>query len=465
VHRHLISLQVYGTALSSTLIPGQALSGSLGLAFAGISGLVQSSTRLFWQEALAGGSTDMSLYLARVLGTSNTQEKEPGGMFTFGGIDTSLYSGNIEFLQLTGKSEAYWSLNVVSITVNGVTISAQASTRVAAFDMSSSILPGPPGDVARIWAAVPNSSPIQNQDGFYSFRKYLPNTIVLAEYFPSTACDSPPSISFSFGTKARSWPINLIDMGINPLNATHCVGAIFALFTQEGDSYFSNATTGSDRPSWTFGGTFLKNVYSVFRQDPPSIGFAELSTLAGGTGAPNSTVSPITTTAPYSGPSESSTSSIPGLTAAASIQKKKNNVGAIAGGVVGGLLALGIVIACATFLVRRNKRRGLLREKVDLDGDGSSPWVASASAQEFNPSTSDSSQLARGSNSQAAARKGARAGAPPPVGSAVVSPLNPAGQATSVGGPQGQDPAIVNELRMLREEVRQLTLAPPVYVD
>ncbi|KAJ7054782.1 aspartic peptidase domain-containing protein, partial [Mycena amicta] len=271
---------LYGTALSSTLIPGQALSGSLGLAFAGISGLVQSSTRLFWQEALAGGSTDMSLYLARVLGTSNTQEKEPGGMITFGGIDTSLYSGDIEFLPLTGKSEAYWSLNVVSITVNGVTISAQASTRVAAFDMSSSILPGPPGDVARVWAAVPNSSPIQNQDGFYSFRKYLTNTIVLAEEFPSTACDSPPSISFSFGTKARSWPINLIDMGINPLNATHCVGAIFALFTQEGDSYFSNATTGSDRPSWIFGGTFLKNVYSVFRQDPPSIGFAELSTLA-----------------------------------------------------------------------------------------------------------------------------------------------------------------------------------------
>jgi cathepsin D len=33
----------------------------------------------------------------------------------------------------------------------------------------------------------------------------------------------------------------------------------------------------SDGPGWVVGDTFLKNVYSVFRANPPSIGFAALA--------------------------------------------------------------------------------------------------------------------------------------------------------------------------------------------
>ena len=42
-----------------------------------------------------------------------------------------------------------------------------------------------------------------------------------------------------------------------------CVGGFFAL-----------DTSGTSAPPWIVGDTFLKNVYSVFRASPPSVGFA-----------------------------------------------------------------------------------------------------------------------------------------------------------------------------------------------
>ncbi|KAK7433766.1 hypothetical protein VKT23_020593 [Stygiomarasmius scandens] len=46
------------------------------------------------------------------------------------------------------------------------------------------------------------------------------------------------------------------------------VGAFFALDLGEG---------GDGVPSWVVGDSFLKNVYSVYRFNPPSVGFADLS--------------------------------------------------------------------------------------------------------------------------------------------------------------------------------------------
>ena len=49
------------------------------------------------------------------------------------------------------------------------------------------------------------------------------------------------------------------------ISVDQCVGSIFVY----GGS--------SDGPGWILGDTFLKNVYSVFRANPPSIGFAALA--------------------------------------------------------------------------------------------------------------------------------------------------------------------------------------------
>ena len=78
----------------------------------------------------------------------------------------------------------------------------------------------------------------------------------------------------AFGGK--SWPIKAEDMNLGPVSSGSaiCLGGIFDMGTN------SYGIAGS--PTWAVGDTFLKNVYSVFRSEPAGVGFAELSTAAGG---------------------------------------------------------------------------------------------------------------------------------------------------------------------------------------
>lgn len=134
----------------------------------------------------------------------------------------------------------------------------------------------------------------------------------------------------SFG--GLQWPINPRDMNLGRLSTTssRCLGGIFDL------SAGSNIVPGPGTPAWVVGDVFLvslkflviecllctdtlcldaqKNVYSVYRAEPPSVGFAELSSAAGGSsGAPSPgdstpptggsapTLSPTSTGAPTTG--------------------------------------------------------------------------------------------------------------------------------------------------------------------
>ncbi|KAJ7064321.1 aspartic peptidase A1, partial [Mycena amicta] len=261
-----------GTSLSdgiSTSTSPLPVSGLLGLAFGGVSGLATTLTP-FWKTVADSGqmeSPEISLYFARALATATGQQEAPGGTLTFGGTNTSLYSGDIEFLNLTGKAGTYWSLDVVSVSVQGTHFLANTTTHRATFDSGASAIGGPLFDVAKIWAAVPGSNTIPSQSGFYSY-----------------PCNTTLNISISFG--GRAWPIHPADMNLGTVDSdsSQCVGGIYALSSSEADEIFSSSTTGSDRPSWMLGIVFLKNVYTVLRHIPPSIGLAELSTLAGGKG-------------------------------------------------------------------------------------------------------------------------------------------------------------------------------------
>ncbi|KDN49658.1 hypothetical protein RSAG8_01723, partial [Rhizoctonia solani AG-8 WAC10335] len=62
------------------------------------------------------------------------------------------------------------------------------------------------------------------------------------------------------------------DFKLLTTNPNVCVGAIFEL---------SMGGLGNpDVPQWVVGDAFLKNVYSIYRYEPPSIGFAQLSAAA-----------------------------------------------------------------------------------------------------------------------------------------------------------------------------------------
>jgi cathepsin D len=85
----------------------------MGLAFGAI-----ASTRAqpFWQSLIASKqleSPEMAFWMTRFRGTRGAQEEEPGGAFTLGGTNSSLFQGEIEFLDMAGDSTpSFWLLAV-----------------------------------------------------------------------------------------------------------------------------------------------------------------------------------------------------------------------------------------------------------------------------------------------------------------------------------------------------------------
>jgi len=204
--------------------------------------------------------------LTRANPTSQVQDVD-GGVFTLGGTNSSLFTGDIDFQNMPTSPPSFWLLSLSSVTVGGKSVQiTSGDSAVSAIDTGTTLIGGPSNDVAAIWAAVPGSGPSQAQQGFFNF-----------------PCSTQVSVSLSFGGK--SWAINPQDMNIGQESrgSTMCLGAIFDL------SMGTNIESGSGNPNWVIGDTFLKNVYSVFRASPPSVGFAQLSSLAGGSGAPSTT--------------------------------------------------------------------------------------------------------------------------------------------------------------------------------
>lgn len=259
---------------TSSLLDG-SLSGILGLAFPAISST--QSTPL-WLALADDGQLDASefaFYITRLIDDTSATQEDYGGIFTLGGVNESLYSGDIEFHDLANaNSPTFWLLELGGITLNGQGISlTSGDALLSAIDTGTTLIGGPTADVNNFWAAIDGSEQIESMDGFFSF-----------------PCDTELSVAMSFG--GQSWAINPADMNLGRLSraSNQCLGGIFDL-TQG-----SSIVSGGGNPNWVIGDVFLKNVYSVYRTDPtPSVGFAALSSNAGGSGTPAGTSTGSTT--------------------------------------------------------------------------------------------------------------------------------------------------------------------------
>jgi cathepsin D len=90
------------------------VSGLMGLAF---QTLAQTGAAPFWQTLVANNQLSqpmMSFWLDRASRTSQSSE-QPGGVFTLGGANTTLFSGDIEFNdQPADATASFWLLNMQS---------------------------------------------------------------------------------------------------------------------------------------------------------------------------------------------------------------------------------------------------------------------------------------------------------------------------------------------------------------
>jgi cathepsin D len=233
--------------VSSGLV-NSPVSGLLGLAFQTIA---SSGATPFWQTLVQNGAWDsplMSFQLSRYIDDASAKSLEPGGSFTMGFVNSSLYTGDIDFVDIPAGAESYWILPVTSVSVQGNVITLPTgSSSFSAIDTGTTLVGGPSQAIAEIYAQIPDSAPgTGNFEGYYTY-----------------PCNTALNLTMSFGGK--NWPISDADFQVTQLTNEQCLGAFFEL------------TTGGSAPAWIVGDTFLKNVYSVFRYDPPSVGFAQLS--------------------------------------------------------------------------------------------------------------------------------------------------------------------------------------------
>lgn len=146
----------------------------MGLAFQAIA---STQATPFWQALVSANqwsSPEMSFWLTRFINDNNAASEEPGGTLTLGGTNSSLYTGDIEFLDFpTGVTPSFWLLELSSVNVQGKSVQvATGSSALSAIDTGTTLIGGPYTDVAAIWAAVPGSQPLSGQmEGFYGFRQ------------------------------------------------------------------------------------------------------------------------------------------------------------------------------------------------------------------------------------------------------------------------------------------------------
>ncbi|KAH8111057.1 acid protease [Phellopilus nigrolimitatus] len=228
------------------------VSGLMGLAFQKIA---SSGATPFWQNLVQSGSWDspvMSFQLTRFVEKQNAQPLEPGGTFTMGFVNTSLYTGNIDFQNIPGGQGTYWILPLTQLTVQGSSVTLPSgSSSYAAIDTGTTLVGGPSSVISAFYAQIPGATAgTGNYQGYYIY-----------------PCSTDVAVTMTFG--GQTWPISSTDFQLTQLSSSECLGGFFEL-----------DMSGSGTPAWIVGDTFLKNVYSVFRFNPPSVGFANLSTVA-----------------------------------------------------------------------------------------------------------------------------------------------------------------------------------------
>ncbi|KAF9444476.1 acid protease [Macrolepiota fuliginosa MF-IS2] len=247
--------QIFATAdtVSSGLLQNP-VSGLLGLGFATIA---SSRAMPFW-ETLANGSawneSLMAFHLTRFNNVTSALQLEPGGSFDMGFTNTSLYTGDIDYVSLPSEG-TYWLLPLQTLNVNGQSVSLPlVGQSYAAIDTGTTLVGGPQGVIQDLYSQVPNSEAGSGSlEGYYKY-----------------PCTTNVTVQLGFGNSTRTWPISPDDFKATELDHGQCLGAFFEL----------PSSFGSQAPSWIVGDTFLKNVYSVFRYQPPSVGFANLSSTA-----------------------------------------------------------------------------------------------------------------------------------------------------------------------------------------
>ncbi|SCV67217.1 BQ2448_5863 [Microbotryum intermedium] len=228
--------------------------------------LAASGATPFWENLNNAGVLPFpgfAVQLTRFVNISSATSVEPGGLLTFGYLNTTLYRGDIHYTSIPTGMQSYWVIPMAAVTINGTNVTMPTDAQpLVAIDTGTTLIGGPQSVVSQVYAGIPGALAATGQ---YTGTHILISTN--AGYY-SYPCASKINVSLTFGN--NTWPIASDDFNLGPFGTTNnvstCLGAFFDL-----------SLSSTSKISWVIGAAFLKNVFSVYRANPPSVGFALLS--------------------------------------------------------------------------------------------------------------------------------------------------------------------------------------------
>ncbi|KAG8815759.1 hypothetical protein FRC18_001344 [Serendipita sp. 400] len=252
-----VSGQTFGiaTRVTSNFLSGN-LSGLMGLGF---ESLASTGATPWWIRAsTAWTAPQMSFYFTRFRNIqAGNAGDEPGGQFTMGGTNSSLYDGQINFVNLVRAQ--YWTIPMTTLGISGgASITLSGSEQNAAIDTGTTLIGGPSDILDQFYSTIPGAARGTQVDPSLTDYYVIP-------------CDANVQVTLTFG--GQTYTMTASDLIAGTVSRSYCLGAFFTLDLSGGSSPIP---TSSSVPSWVVGSAFLKNVYTVFQSNPAAVGFASL---------------------------------------------------------------------------------------------------------------------------------------------------------------------------------------------
>lgn len=253
---YTISNQVFGVVTEgSDNLLSAPVSGLIGLAW---QRLASSGATPFWQQLAQSGKWEypaFGVYLKRYRDDPTATDVETdGGQLDLGYLNNTIFTGDIHYTDISAADEDYWRIPVNGLQVGGRSVSISVrggQAPEAAIDTGTTLIAIPTTAAAALYSKIQGSRPL----GLTGYQGYF-------EY----PCSQIIDVSLTFNGITYSITNGDFNLGQFTNNAQYCTGAVYG------------QDLGSSSPiSWIVGATFLKNVYSVFRYNPPGIGFAALA--------------------------------------------------------------------------------------------------------------------------------------------------------------------------------------------
>lgn len=216
------------------------MDGILGL---GRADLVAQTARNVPGPSLMDVLISQNVIKSKIVGVHLWRDSSAGrnnGEVTFGALDSSMFEGEINYVDAVGNGDGFWEVPVADAGVDGK--SAGLSGNTAILDTGTSFILMPQAHAAKLHALVPDSA---NPGGGESF---------------TVPCGTQNTVQLTF---------NGVVYGILPADY---VGTPVA---QGSSTCYSNIVGRQtfNATQWLVGDVFLKNVYSVFDFDEQRLGF------------------------------------------------------------------------------------------------------------------------------------------------------------------------------------------------